>query len=380
MENKTNNKLFILLTDACTLNCDFCYFGDRREDKCNKKGSNEKIKCIDVNKGYARESLSELIGRASVIGLSGSGEPLLNIEGLIGVLSLTNDKRFIITTNGSFEPLRLSSIINNINDVCRQYSNTCILRLSVDKFHSNSKNYQDNLENLLKWYMADKWERCKSLFFRTNIIDEDYIENKFKKICLKNNWDFEWDKSKDIFAKFVKINKKEFRIIFRPIVNAGDLKIKDRYTVYEYSDLLSKSDGHEIKIGVPKGCQGCLGCKEDGVLACQVLDGLDITIDTDGSVYLYGGEISSLGSIYNEKLNYDIISKRLQKNKLYNILLNNPLKKIVNELAKDKKFKNIIENTNYPYHIIKNINKANPKKLKNLLLNLATEQNVVTKN
>lgn len=64
-----NNRLFILLTDACTLGCDFCYFRDRRESKCGTEELPE-IRHIDVERGMARESLSALIGSTPVIGIS----------------------------------------------------------------------------------------------------------------------------------------------------------------------------------------------------------------------------------------------------------------------------------------------------------------------
>lgn len=370
MKKKENNKLFILMTDRCTLNCDFCNFKNLHEKKCIKGTENTpELKQININKGHARESLISLTKGSSVVGLSGGGEPLLNTEGILGIISLSKNKRFVITTSGSFEPSQLSLIISDIDEACNKNTSYCILRLSVDTFHEKSRNYLDNLETLLKWYTENKWKSCKHIFFRTNIIDEKFVYNKFKKICEINKWSFRWE-GNDEFVKNIWVNGRLFRLILRPIVNAGTLGIKDKYSIHEYIDILSASDGCNIMIGTPKGCQGCQGCQGQGLPACQNLDGLDITIDTDGNVYLYGGEISTLGSIYDEKLSYEILQQRLKEDSIYKILRTISMKKIFATLSEDLAFKKVIEETNYPYSVIRNLKKNNLTKLKSMLLNI----------
>lgn len=285
-------------------------------------------------------------------------------------MGLSRGKRFIITTNGSFAPLRLHTILDRIERACGANDNRCIIRLSVDRFHENSKNYQDNLENLLKWSFNNEWKYCRGLFFRSNILDESFAKEKFRGICEKNGWEFEWD-DRFSFAKNVKVNGRPFRIIFRPIVDAGSVGIQEKYSTYEYMDLLEESDGKDLKIGVPKGCQGCQGCKGEGSLVCAEKEGLDITIDTDGQVYVYGGEVESLGSIYEERIDYDVLRKKLSERPVFRILLTVPFKKILHALAEDESFRNIIESTNYPYCIIKNLKKADPEKLNRMLLSIS---------
>lgn len=133
-------------------------------------------------------------------------------------------------------------------------------------------------------------------------------------------------------------------------------------------DILEEFDGKVIKLGVPKGCQGCQGCKGEGTLLCQEEDGMDITIDTSGEVYLYGGELQSLGSIYEETISYPLLMARMRENELFRVILDVPLKTIISELSRDEAFKKIIESTNYPYCVIKNLNKSDPEKLRKMLL------------
>lgn len=369
MSKKINHKLFILLTDVCTLGCEFCNFSDRREKSCDND-SDFNLNYIDLNKWYAKESLDELIDWSFVVWFSWWWEPLSNSSTLTNIILRSKFKRFVLTTNWSFPKEKLENMLERINLACAVWKNKCIVRLSVDRYHENWKNYFDNLDTLLKWHFEKKWQFCNWLFFRTNILDEDFVKEKFTKICDENWWELVWDNSDNPFARVIKVNWEEFRLLLRPIVNAWEIWIYDKYNIEEYTELLSEADGHDIKVWVPKWCHWCQWCKSWWEAACLIINWLDITVDTDWEVYLYGWELSSLWSIYNEKLNFDVINDRLNNDKYYKKLLHIPLKNIIKELSKDVEFKKIIKDTNYPYAIIRNLKEANFEKLKKMLLEL----------
>jgi len=372
----TNNKLFILLTDDCNLDCDFCFY--KQKESKNTKSSCIDSSCdsfireknkIDLNIGYAKQSIKSLSSNSEIIGFSGGGEPLLNINSMLEIIKLTSNKRYIITTNGSIHESQLKKMINKINEASKLSNSNSVLRISLDTFHLKSSKY-NNTELLIQWFLDDTWEHCNHLFFRSLLIEENVIKNELISICDKNNWNYEWIEENKL-TRSIKINNKEFKIILRPLVNPHEIGIEDTYNIFEYSDILSKTDGFNLILGIPKGCQGCHGCKGLGVPVCGSDSGLDITIATDGNVYLYGAEISSLGSIYDEHITYNLLKKRINKSKIYTILRNNETEKILKYLSKDIEFKKYIEEINYPYWVIKILNKKNPEKLKTMLLEFA---------
>lgn len=61
------NELFILPTDRCGLNCAFCSYAESR-----KEDSFPEIE-IDINKGYAKDSIHSLVNGAQAVVFSGGG-------------------------------------------------------------------------------------------------------------------------------------------------------------------------------------------------------------------------------------------------------------------------------------------------------------------
>ncbi len=339
MNNTPTNQLFILLTDVCALDCEFCFYKDiRQTDK------------IEVDRGNAEASLTALINGADQIGLSGHGEPLLNMEGLLRILRLSSGKRFILTTSGSFRPERLQKIIADINAACHDSSSECLIRLSFDPYHAKAVRY-DNFENLLRWFMnGNEWSNC-SLFFRSNIPDEQFVAERFQTVCSENGWELKWEQ-KEQFTQTAIVENHRFDVVYRPIVNPGDIGVHNSYSIFEYMKIVSDLSGADLT----------LGYRED-----KSNKGLDITINPDGKAYFYGAELSSLGNIYDDRLTYDLLNKRLDDDSIYEVLRSRPLKEIFKILSQDPQFEQSIIETNYPYWVIRTLNEIDASKLRRLL-------------
>lgn len=342
MNNPTPHQLFVLLTDICALDCEFCFYKEIR-----------KTDTIRVNKGHAKESLTHLINGSAQVGLSGHGEPLNNIGGLIDILKLSSQKRFDLTTSGSFPTKKLLKFIEEIETTCQTSNNECWVRLSLDTFHARAVHH-DNFSNLISWFLQDgKWQKCR-LYFRSITSEEEFVSDCFTNACRQNNWDFRWE-SKSQFAKVITINEKPFEVIFRPIVKPVELGLQDKYPIYEYLDMLSDTNGREFKLGFRKG---------------DSLGGLDVTINPDGNIYFYGAELSSLGCIYDEIVDYDLLTHRLDSNPIYTTIRNAPFKQILFALAKEPRFKKCIEETNSPHWVIRTLNDIDSERLKQIILSI----------
>ncbi len=223
--------------------------------------------------------------------------------------------------------------------------------MSLDPYHARAVRY-DNLENLLRWFMSgDKWANC-SLFFRSNITDEQFVADRFRMVCTPNGWDLKW-MQKDQFTQTAIVEDHEFDVVFRPIVNPGEIGVHTRYSTFEYIDIVSNMKGSELT----------LGYRED-----KSKKGLDITINPDGNAYFYGAELSSLGNIYHDLLDYDLLHKRLDNYPIYKVLRSRPLKEILVALSKDPQFERSIIETNYPYWVIRTLNQIDPVKLRKILI------------
>ena len=84
------NKLFILPTYRCGLNCAFCSYAESRKEHSFPE--------INIDKGHAKESIQSLVNGAQAVVFSGGGEPLLNMNMLKETMNMEENKRFIITT------------------------------------------------------------------------------------------------------------------------------------------------------------------------------------------------------------------------------------------------------------------------------------------
>lgn len=297
---------------------------------------------------------------------------MLSIHFILETIRLSSRKRYIFTTNGSFKPLILHNWITQIDEACIETKSTAIFRLSLDRYHSERNNY-DNLKLLLEWFHSPVWERAKTLFFRSNLSDEAYVHQRISSVSRDLGWNVRWEQMNALTWN-VYLDDKEYRVIYRPLIEPDKVGVSDTYNIDEYVDLITNMEGGMVpRFGTPKGCHGCHGCRvEVDCSSCgtEEEDGLDISIDTDGRVLVYGAELSVLGNIYNEVLSYNLLRKRMKDEPAYDILKKYSLQKIISHLSTDVQFGERIRAINYPYNVIRELNKLDSQKLRDKLFEI----------
>lgn len=361
------NKLFILPTDRCGLNCAFCSYAESRKEHSFPE--------IDINKGHAKESIESLVNGAQAVVFSGGGEPLLNMNMLKETMNMEENKRFIITTGIGKSLEKLEEDFETINAICKEKNSTCAIRISLDHFHADQINYEEKLSKIIKWFADNKWEACNRCFFRTTFVDKEFVDNVLRTIAEKEKWEYKLIDESAIVTKAM-INGKEFRIVMRPTINPEKFKVTDKYNLKEYLDVMdSLNKNSKFFLGKPQGCRVCRGCfgKEDNG-QCDLMDDLDVTITAKGDVYLYGAELSVLGNIYEEHVTFDLIKERMRLIPEYEILQKYTIREVIESLLQDEKIGPLVEKVNYPYAIMRNLLKEHEKELKTILNQLNNEK------
>lgn len=361
------NKLFILPTDRCGLNCAFCSYAESRRENSFPE--------ININKGYAKESLKALVNGAQAVVFSGGGEPLLNMEMLKETMNMQTGKRFIITTGIGKSLEKLEKDFDSINSICKKNNSTCAIRISLDHFHADQINYEEKLSQIIKWFADEKWDACNNCFFRTTFVDKEFVNKIFTKITENENWNYKLIDESAIVSKAL-INGKEFRIVMRPTINPEKFKVEDKYNLREYLDVMdSFNKNSEYYLGKPQGCRVCRGCfgKNDNG-QCDLMDDLDVTITAKGDVYLYGAELSVLGNIYDEIVTFDLIKERMKLIPEYEILQKHTIREVIEKLLQNERIGPLVEKVNYPYAIMRNLLKEHENELK-LILNELKDKN-----
>lgn len=346
---EAKNQLFIHPTDSCTLNCPFCiYAGNHSEHaECAK---------LELDRGYASESMKNLIKGAQHIAFSGGGEPLLNVDAIIESILLNESKKYMITTGLGYSLTFLADKLTEVDEACKKTNSLCVLRISIDSFHGNL-DFGDDVDEVITWFVEKKWQRVRTCFIRGTVSEGKKLLKNLKKYCFRKHKFYVCKKINEFTYAFV-ISGKFFQVILRPTIYPSVNEALKEAPTLEYLDKLFQIDTEDIILGKPRSCRGCKGCDgwKDGLP-----NGLDVTVNARGDIYLYGAEVKCLGNIYNELIDYSLLNKRVRETpelvKIQSVGIKTIMEKILNDKVVGKKAREI----NYPFAIIRECMKTNPE-------------------
>lgn len=352
---ETKNQLFIHPTDSCGLNCEFCVYADNR-----KKGKD--FPHLDIEKGNAKISLQNLMKGSQHVCFSGGGEPLLNTNMICEAMELLDKKKFMITTGIGKSLEELEKDFEKINDACKKHNSYCVIRISIDSWHDKN-NFDEKLEQIMKWFIDKRWENCRTLFFRTSMIERKLFYKKMRKIMFKNRW-IPIKKDINPITSMMFLKKKMFMTLFRPMIYPFQYGGKDEYDTLSYIDLMLKIDSEEIYLGKPRSCRGCKGCN---MWKADMNNGLDITVNAKGDITLYGAEISVLANIYDDVVTYDLLYERMKKYPEYEILHSVGIRRVMEEFLNDEFLGEKTREISYPFAVIRELMKKYPEEVLNVI-------------
>lgn len=367
MGGTKRNKLFILATDECGLNCAFCSYAESRK-KNAILSADQRFPKIDLSKGHAYESIRSLMGSTPITVFSGGGEPLLNMRLLLEAMKMEPNSNYIITTGTGLKIKQLNERLNQIDEVCASTNSHCTIRVSLDRYHAEQVNYSEKLSYLIQCYLDKKWTNCNTLFFRTTFGDEQFALNTLRDVASDNDWDFSYINKSEVL-NVVKVNNEEFKLIMRPTITPSKYGVSPRYTIWEYLDIMDKyKAGKEFAFGMPQGCRVCRACfSAENDNLCYNMDDMDITVTATGDVYLYGAELGVLGNIYEEHVTPELIKSRINTLPEYQMLMSHSIRDILIKLSTDGILREEILDINYPYAVIRNLMSTHKDQLLELL-------------
>lgn len=353
MEQK--NQLFIHPTDNCGMNCSFCIYTDRRTGK-------KEFPHLDLEKGYARESMKNLIKGAQHTAFSGGGEPLLNVQAIEDCMKTNKNKKFMITTGMGVGLEKMEESFSRVNEICKKQDSYCVIRLSIDSFHNNL-DFGGNLKTIIKWFLEKRWERVRTCFFRGTVSEGKILLKNLKKHCKENKYSY-FCKKINKYTYAVIINHKFFQVILRPTIYPSEEVLEKEETMLKYIDRMLKIDTEEIILGKPRSCRGCKGCD---AWKSGLPNGLDITVNAKGDIYLYGAEICSIGNIYDELITYELLNKRVNEIPEFRILHSHGIREVMEEFLKDEKLGKLTNSINYPFAVIREEVKEHKEEVLNVI-------------
>lgn len=344
---EVKNQLFIHPTDMCSLNCSFCIYSNNRADPSI-------CAYLDLKKGHGAESLKNLIKGAQHTAFSGGGEPFLNTDAIVDSILLNGPKKYMITTGLGISLGDLEQKITKVNSACNQTQSFCVLRISVDSFHGNI-DFGEELDTILRWFILKKWDRVRVCFIRGTMSEGKLLLKNLKKYCWKNHF-ICICKRINKYTYAVIIKGKFFQVILRPTIYPDINSLEKEETTLEYINSLFEIDEEEINLGKPRSCRGCKGCDS---WKSGLSNGLDITVNAKGDIYLYGAEIVCLGNIYKEVISYELLNSRVMENFLLVKLQSFGIKKVMEAMLEDLVLGPLVKEVNYPFAVIRECMKNN---------------------
>lgn len=355
---KAKNQLFIHPTDSCGLNCSFCIYSQSREIQAS-------CSQLDMNRGRASESMKNLIEGAQHTAYSGGGEPLLNIEAIIDCMSLNTKKKYMITTGLGNSIDKLEKKISKVNEVCIVTESLCVLRISVDSFHGNI-DFDKDLEVIIKWFINKRWECVRVCFIRGTVAEGKILLKNLKRFCWRN-FLLCICKKVNKYTYAVIINGKFFQVVLRPTIYPSSKELSSEEPMLSYIDTLLKIDTEDIYLGKPRSCRGCKGCDS---WKSDLPNGLDITVNAKGDIYLYGAEICCLGNIYDEVITYDLLNERVNSCPELVKLQSYGIRKVMEAFLDDSDLGPIAQRINYPFAIIRECMKEHSNAVYQVIQNM----------
>ncbi len=355
---ETKNQLFIHPTDNCGKNCSFCVYAERRKDK-------KDFPHLDLDRGYAKKSLNNLITGAQHTAFSGGGEPLLNTEMISNTIAMNPNKKYMVTTGLGLNTENIEKDLSQINDACIESNSLCVIRISLDSYHNNL-DFDDNVDQVMKWFLDKRWERVRTCFIRGTVAEGALLLKNLKKYCKENKL-FMFKKKINKYTYATIINKKFFQVILRPTIYPTEEELKKEDTLLKYIDNMLKIDTEEINLGKPRSCRGCRGCDS---WKSGLENGLDITVNAKGDITLYGAEVDVLGNIYDEEITYDLLNSRVDNNDVLKTLQSYGVRDVMKAFLEDEVLGAETAKINYPFAVIRELMEKDPERVKYIIRNL----------
>lgn len=283
----------VWLTKLCPANCEHCF---SRSNMHRISGIEEKYQFSE----YGVERLIKFINDSnnSYVMMSGGGEPMIHKKAVNSIIRQAKTDRIVIVTNGIWAS-NYKSAENTIKELYDSYKSrednvTVVLRLSVDKFHSESLG-NDIIINIIKVFKTQYSKEDKFKLLIHTMKDDDTIENIAKSIedceILFSNEEAKSDNENiiKVMPKQATMKLGEFEIKigyaklffpdFKPDLNAMNASIDKALKVFDEDMQISE-------FGNPSVVPNC-----DGTL------GLDFWIEYNGNVTTWGNQDN--GSLYN---------------------------------------------------------------------------------
>lgn len=337
---EAKNQLFIHPTNACNLGCKFCvYEQSRKSGICST---------LDLNKGNASINLERLIKGAQHTAFSGGGEPLLNINAIISCIKLNKNKKYMITTGLGISIKELQYCIDLVNKACQETDSLCVLRISIDSFHKNL-DFDDKIDTIIKWFINKNWERVRVCFIRGTVAEGRMLLKNLKKYCLRNFLPFICKKVNQYTYAFI-IKGRFFQVILRPTIYPSSEELRKEQLMLDYIDTMLKIDTEEIYLGKPRSCRGCKGCDS---WKSGLPNGLDITVNADGDITLYGAELCILGNIYKDNITYELLNERVNDCPQLIKIQSVGIRDVMEAFLNDPELGALAKKINYPFAVIR---------------------------
>ncbi len=334
-QENLKNVLFIFVTDRCNMGCDFCMCKDVR--------GNDDL----TVKGKVKENLAGLISESYKTAISGQGDPLLNQIAVFEILNIPGSKRnFEIRTSGNIPRVKFAAFIDKVNQIMKQNGDHCKLYLSLDEYHIQKLKH-DNLAYAVELFVKNNYDST-SLAFRSILTNKEFVK-KYIEDKLSAKHSIGWREVDPLHQKLI-INNREFSVYFRSMVGSLSNASNDVYKLERYIDILEEHYYRPFTLG--------------NVPIPPEKVGLNVTVNPNGDVFLYGTEFEPLGNVNRDNITYRTIRKFVQQDPICSTLLTVPFKDILHVLRKDSQMSRVIDKINNSHWIVRTLNSVCPDKLK----------------
>lgn len=324
-----NHLLYIDITQICGIGCTFCMYSDKHKVNVS----------MDLTE-KAKKNIKNLLNSSSLkrVSISGEGEPLNNIKNFKEILNLSKgDISFEFITSGFIPHEKLAAFYDDINGITIKNNDTCNIRLSSDSYHIAKIKHKPHGFSIK--YLLEKNPNNISFSFRS--IDTDkkftrsYLLSELERLDIKGRIEIVNTLEDKLF-----VGNKEFNIDYKNLVNPH-LLIGEYLNLESYIKAIEEKTGKVFTLG--------------SINKKPLNNGMDITIKPNGDIFFYGIENIRLGNIHSDDVTLDLLSEKLKSNHFFRTLYTTPFIEIIDQLSTNPDVKKIIEKTNNPYWIIKEI-------------------------
>ncbi len=323
--------IYIDVTQICHVGCDFCMYKNER------KNGNSLI-LNDLSK----KNIKSIINHDNILKtvISGEGEPLNNMGTVFEIFSLSNGNNiFEFITSAYISPKKLNYFFLKIDNILIKNHDFCNIRISIDRYHV-SKIHPKSYEYIL---LAIKNKYFKNLKFSFRSVDTDrlFIRDYINKIINKQKISIV-NIIEDVFLDlFIIDENNQISIEYKNLVMPYNVNSKDYMSIYEYVQLKSSKNKRPFTLG-------------NQIESC-VKNGLDITIKPNGNIIFYGVDSEIIGNINEQTITLQDIQNFCKNNKLIKFLRSYPMEKLLNNISNNEELRSIVDFSNNPYWIIKNM-------------------------